>query len=73
MLGCLLIWAGFATAQGDQKTTLDRQFKSAVALYDAGRFPEAATQLEALLPQAPDVYEVQELLGLGLRFAVPER
>jgi len=64
MLGWLLIWGGFASAQVDQKATLDRQFKSAVALYDAGRFPEAATQLEALLPQAPDVYEVQELLGL---------
>jgi len=35
-----------------------------VAQYRAGRFAEAAVQLEALLPQAPDSFEVHELLGL---------
>jgi tetratricopeptide (TPR) repeat protein len=43
---------------------LDRQFQAAVAEYDAGRFPEAAAHLEALLPYAPKTFEVHELLGL---------
>jgi tetratricopeptide (TPR) repeat protein len=43
---------------------LDRQFQSAVAQYNAGQFAEAAAQLEKLLPQAPQSFEVHELLGL---------
>ncbi len=43
---------------------LDREFQSAVAQYDAGRFAEAAVQLENLLPYAPKSFEIQELLGL---------
>src|SRR6202030_4175899 len=43
---------------------LDRQFQVAVAQYNAGRLPEAAAQLEKLLPQAPQSFEVHELLGL---------
>lgn len=53
-----------AGAQDTEKQKLDRQFQSAVAQYRAGRFAEAAVQLEALLPQAPDSFEVHELLGL---------
>jgi tetratricopeptide (TPR) repeat protein len=43
---------------------LDQQFQSAVAEYHAGQYAEAATQLEALLPQVPRSFDVQELLGL---------
>ena len=43
---------------------LDSQFQSAVAQYDAGRFAEAAAQLEDLLPHAPKSFEIHELLGL---------
>jgi tetratricopeptide (TPR) repeat protein len=43
---------------------LDRQFQEAVAQYESGRFPEAATALEALLPEVPESFEVHELLGL---------
>jgi tetratricopeptide (TPR) repeat protein len=43
---------------------LDRQFQAAVAQYDSGRFPEAATALEALLREVPESFEVHELLGL---------
>jgi tetratricopeptide (TPR) repeat protein len=50
--------------QTPQTQTLDRQFQSAVSQYDAGRFAEAAVQLEALLPYAPRTFEVHELLGL---------
>jgi tetratricopeptide (TPR) repeat protein len=47
-----------------QKPDLDAQFKSAVAQYESGKFPEAAAQLERLAPQVPTSFEVQELLGL---------
>jgi tetratricopeptide (TPR) repeat protein len=50
--------------QAHQTQALDRQFQSAVARYDAGRFAEAAAQLEALLPYAPRTFQVHELLGL---------
>jgi tetratricopeptide (TPR) repeat protein len=35
-----------------------------VAQYDAGHLPEAAAQLEALLHETPNSFEVHELLGL---------
>src|SRR5260370_8877570 len=43
---------------------LDRQFQAAEAQYESGRFAEAATALEALLREAPESFEVHELLGL---------
>ncbi len=43
---------------------LDRQFQAASADYNAGRFAEAATQLENLRRKVPESFEVQELLGL---------
>jgi tetratricopeptide (TPR) repeat protein len=43
---------------------LDRQFQAAVAQYESAHFPEAATALEALLPEVPESFEVHELLGL---------
>lgn len=64
ILGSLLTCATFATAEDNQKEKLDRQFQSAVAQYDAGRFSEAAAQLEDLLPHVPNNFEVEELLGL---------
>ena len=64
ILGSLLTCATFATAEDNQKEKLDRQFQSAVAQYDAGRFAEAAAQLEDLLPRVPNNFEVEELLGL---------
>jgi len=51
-------------AQEDQNQKLNRQFQSAVAQYNAGQFPEAAAQLESLLPSVPKSFEVHELLGL---------
>src|ERR1700730_13137259 len=47
-----------------QSQHLNREFQAAVAEYDAGRYAEAAAQLEKLLPRVPDTFEVQELLGL---------
>jgi tetratricopeptide (TPR) repeat protein len=48
-----------------QDPNLDRDFKSAVAEYNAGRFGDAAAQLEDLLPHVPNNFETQELLGLA--------
>jgi tetratricopeptide (TPR) repeat protein len=53
-----------ATLEDTPAQKLDRQFQSAVAQYNAGQFAEAAAQLERLLPQAPQSFEVHELLGL---------
>ena len=47
-----------------QKQDLDREFKQAVAQYQAGEFPDAAVQLEKIAREVPDNFEVQELLGL---------
>ncbi len=43
---------------------LNREFQAAVSEYQAGRFPEAAAELEHLLPLVPGHFEVEELLGL---------
>lgn len=51
-------------AEEPQKQQLDRQYHSAVADYEAGRFSDAARQLEGLLPYAGKSLEVHELLGL---------
>ncbi|HEV2273165.1 MAG TPA: tetratricopeptide repeat protein [Acidobacteriaceae bacterium] len=64
ILWSLLVCAGAAQASDSQSQNLDRQFQSAVAQYDAGRLPEAAAQLEALVSRVPNSFDVQELLGL---------
>ena len=62
---CLLLtWAFSARAADTETQNLDRQFKAAVADYDAGHFAEAAEKLQNLLPHAPNSFEVRELLGL---------
>lgn len=60
----LLTWAFSARATDTEAQNLDRQFKSAVADYNAGHFAEAADKLQSLLPQVPNSFEVHELLGL---------
>src|SRR5271170_2304796 len=59
----LLLHATLATPQSD--ASLDRQYQSAVAEYDAGHFSDASAQLEKLLPYAPSSFEIHELLGLA--------
>jgi len=51
-------------ADRNQPENLDRQFQSAVAEYNSGKFQEAAAQLESLLREVPESFEVHELLGL---------
>ena len=71
VLNSLLFCATLAPGQDHQNQNqtpptqaLDRQFQSAVSQYNAGKFAEAAAQLETLLPYAPRTFEVHELLGL---------
>ncbi len=65
ILCSLLIFPAFVSGQDNPNQKLDREFQSAVAQYNAGRFAEAAAQLEELLPYAPKSFELQELLGLS--------
>jgi tetratricopeptide (TPR) repeat protein len=53
-----------AVADNERSQSLERDFQAAVAQYDAGRFAEAAVQLENLLRDVPESFEVHELLGL---------
>ena len=59
-----VVCVSLLTAEEIDKQKLDRRYQAAVADYDAGRYPEAARQLEALLPFAPKSFELHELLGL---------
>jgi tetratricopeptide (TPR) repeat protein len=55
-----------AVASNDaQAEQLNREFQAAATLYDSGRYAEAASQLEVLARQAPQTFEVHELLGLA--------
>lgn len=52
------------TSASEQTQHFDKAFQSAVAQYDSGHYAQAAAQLERLLPEVPDSFEVRELLGL---------
>jgi tetratricopeptide (TPR) repeat protein len=52
------------SAQGHQDQSLEREFKAAVAQYDSQHYTEAQAKLELLVRQAPENFEVRELLGL---------
>jgi len=60
----LAAWAFLTPPASAQTQDLDREFKAAVAQYEAGQYPEAATQLEKLVREVPESFEVQELLGM---------
>jgi predicted Zn-dependent protease len=64
ILSSLLLCAACAVAQDNPSQKLDLEFQSAVAQYHAGKFAEAASQLEDLEPRVPRSFEVHELLGL---------
>jgi tetratricopeptide (TPR) repeat protein len=68
IVSSLAVCASAATAENNPNSKpspgLDQEFQSAVAHYHAGQLPEAAAQLEQLLPQVPKSFEVHELLGL---------
>jgi tetratricopeptide (TPR) repeat protein len=67
MASALLTLLAFVSAESPvhaQQKDLDRDFQSAVSLYEAGKYPDAAEQLEKLVREVPQSFEVQELLGL---------
>ena len=57
--------AALLCAQGAPNQKLDATFHAAVADYNAGHYPQAAHQLETMLPYAAKSFEVHELLGLS--------
>jgi tetratricopeptide (TPR) repeat protein len=59
-----LVYVPLVAAGSQPGPSLDRKFQSAVAQYESGRFAEAAAQLESLLHEVPESFEVHELLGL---------
>jgi tetratricopeptide (TPR) repeat protein len=63
---CLLtlLCSSAAASTPAKSQRLNQQFQAAVARYNAGQFAEAATQLEALLRDVPNSFDVHELLGL---------
>ncbi len=67
LLACLpnlAAGAGQDQPAGVNRPQLDRQFRAASAAYDTGHFADAAAQLEKLLLEVPESFEVHELLGL---------
>jgi tetratricopeptide (TPR) repeat protein len=46
------------------KDDKDRLFQAAVSAYESGRYAEAVAPLERLVREAPNTFEVHELLGL---------
>src|SRR5208283_2752965 len=53
-----------ASVVSAQNQDLDSDYKQAASKYESGNLPEAAALLEKIVHQAPDSFEVQELLGL---------
>jgi len=58
------IFSAAATCNAQEKN-LEQRFQSAQAQFEAGHYAEATVQLEKLLPQVPESFEVHELLGLA--------
>jgi len=55
--------AGAGAIISEQTDRLDRDFQTAVAQYNSGRFAEATVRLETLLRELPESFEVHELLA----------
>ena len=60
----LVVLARTICFAGQDTQKLDRQYQSAVADYEAGRYAQAAALLEPLLPYASNSFEIHELLGM---------
>ena len=63
-LGLLSLVAWLPVKASEQGKDLDREFKVAIAQYDAGQYADAAVRLERIVRQVPESFEVHELLGL---------
>lgn len=70
MAACVMS-AGCLSGQTKDTQKLDQQYQSAVADFEAGRFAQAVSRLERLIPFAPKSFEIHELLGMAYA-SVPE-
>jgi tetratricopeptide (TPR) repeat protein len=67
LLFIFLIMAGHMpvnAAETDQAQELDSAFQAALSQYNSGHYAEAAGQLEELVRQVPQSFDVHELLGM---------
>ena len=60
----LALLTGTISSAGQDTQKLDKEYQSAVADYEAGRYAQAAARLEPLLPYASNSFEIHELLGM---------
>lgn len=60
----LVFLTGTICFAGQDTQKLDKEYQSAVADYEAGRYTQAAARLEPLLPFASNSFEIHELLGM---------
>jgi len=51
-------------AETEQTQNLESVFQAALSQYNSGHYPQAAEQLEALVRQLPQSFDVHELLGM---------
>lgn len=65
VMAVLVISAIGMSGQTKDTQKLDQQYQSAVADFEAGRFAQAASRLEKLVPFAPKSFEIRELLGMA--------
>ncbi len=60
----LVAFAPLLANEGQSNQRLDREFQAAISQYNSGHYPEAARQLEGLVLEVPESFEVHELLGM---------
>jgi tetratricopeptide (TPR) repeat protein len=67
-MGCfslaLWLYASAPCGAQQQNRDLDLEFQSAVHDYETGKYADAAAKLEKLLPEGPQNFALQELVGL---------
>jgi tetratricopeptide (TPR) repeat protein len=61
----MLAIASVVASGNAQDKNLDQKFHSAAAQFDAGHYAEAVAQLEKMLPEVPESFQVHEMLGLA--------
>lgn len=63
-LAIALSFSPAASSGAEKEPQLQRKFQEALQLYDSNRFGEAASQLEQLVHEVPQSFDVHELLGM---------
>jgi tetratricopeptide (TPR) repeat protein len=63
-LAIALAFSPAASSGAEKEPQLQRRFQEALQLYDSNHFGEAASQLEQLVQEVPQSFDVHELLGM---------